>query len=60
MLPHLVTHIQASPGPKALMTASMVRLPLLATAGSDSFLYKLVESNVPLATFGSETVKAIM
>lgn len=43
-----------------VMEAVMVRLPFCASIGHGSVLDTLVESNVPVKTFGSETVKAII
>ncbi|KAG2499706.1 hypothetical protein HYH03_002641 [Edaphochlamys debaryana] len=47
-------------GPMALMEACMVRLPFAAASGKSSVLHTLVESSVPVQTFGSDTVKAIV
>ncbi len=35
----------------------MVRLPFAAASGKDSVLHTLVESDVPVQTFGCETIK---
>ncbi|GFR49848.1 hypothetical protein Agub_g11948 [Astrephomene gubernaculifera] len=50
----------ATKGPMALMEACMVRLPFAANSGKTSVLHTLVESSVPVQTFGSDTVKAIV
>ncbi|KXZ50265.1 hypothetical protein GPECTOR_17g904 [Gonium pectorale] len=51
---------QGNKGPMALMEACMVRLPFAAASGKTSVLHTLVESGVPVQTFGSDTVKAIV
>lgn len=43
-----------------VMEAVMVRLPFPAAIGNDSLLHTLGESRVPVRTFGSETVNAII
>lgn len=43
-----------------VMEAAMVVLPFSADQGKGSVLHTLVESAVPVETFGSETVKAII
>ncbi len=48
---------QYGKGPMALMEACMVRLPFSASSGKSSVLHTLVESSVPVQTFGSDTVK---
>ncbi|GIL81855.1 hypothetical protein Vretimale_1435 [Volvox reticuliferus] len=47
-------------GPMALMEACMVPLPFAAASGKTSVLHTLVESSVPVQTYGSDTVKAIV
>eukprot|EP00798_Chlamydomonas_sp_ICE-L_P023436 gene23436-30721_t len=48
-------------GPMVMMRASMVRLPYSASLGKDSLLETLVSNaQVPVMTFGSNTVKAII
>lgn len=44
----------------ALMEACMVPLPFAAASGKTSVLHTLVESSVPVQTYGSDTVKAIV
>ncbi len=46
--------------PMVVMEAAMVRLPFSAAMGKQSILRTLVESDVPVETFGAETVKAII
>lgn len=43
-----------------VMEAVMVRLPFAAGRGKGSLLHTLVESDVPVETFGSSTVRAII
>ncbi|GFH18362.1 uncharacterized protein HaLaN_15156, partial [Haematococcus lacustris] len=50
----------AAGGAMIVMEAAMVRLPYAATVGAQSILSTLVESTVPVETFGSATVKAII
>lgn len=52
-----VCRTQYDKGPMALMEACMVRLPFAASSGKSSVLHTLVESSVPVQTFGSDTVK---
>ncbi|KAG1679114.1 hypothetical protein FOA52_000469 [Chlamydomonas sp. UWO 241] len=46
--------------PMVVMEAVMVQLPFPAEIGSDGLLHKLGESNLPVKTFGSATVQAII
>lgn len=57
---HGYVFMQAPPGPKSLMIASMVKLPFVSRVGHGSLLHSLVESDVPLHTYGCQSVKAIM
>eukprot|EP00798_Chlamydomonas_sp_ICE-L_P021486 gene21486-28462_t len=50
----------AEAGPMVMMEASMVRLPYAASLGKGSILHTLMESDVPVQTFGSDTVKAVI
>ncbi len=43
-----------------VMQAVMVQLPFAGSLGYDSMLQRLVESDVGVNTFGSETVKAVI
>eukprot|EP00955_Chlamydomonas_euryale_P057199 356692-Chlamydomonas_euryale.AAC.7 len=42
------------------MEAVMVQLPFSAQLGNDGLLHKLAEANLPVKTFGSETLRAII
>ena len=46
--------------PMVVMEAAMVRLPFAAASGTDSLLRTIVEADVPVETYGSETLKAII
>ncbi len=46
--------------PMVVMEAAMVRLPFAVSRGHDSLLRTIVEADVAVEIFGSETLKAII
>lgn len=54
--------VQVRTGPQAYahVKASMVRLPFACSVGKDSLLHTLVDSDVPVQAFGTQTLRAVI